>query len=159
FEGRCLWKRSRRCRGSSFLNTFRDLFCAVSTGDREFKDPSPVWEFRNRRADGFGVLTQGSAALHPGLSSSTAPRPLPGNQPRFPNPICLASPSRFSTRLAGSTNSHMAQQRIPRLPKRRTLLSFAQRATVVFHKLFKGDRRTSEQPRHRIANSRGSPRG
>ena len=38
FEDRCLWKRSRRCRGSLFLNTFRELFCAVSTGDREFKD-------------------------------------------------------------------------------------------------------------------------
>src|SRR6516162_1704352 len=32
FEDRCLWKRSRRCRGSLFLNTFRELFCAVSRG-------------------------------------------------------------------------------------------------------------------------------
>ena len=48
------------------------------------------------------------------------------------------------------TGSKLLARRIPRLPKRRTLLSFAQRATVVLHKLFKGDRRTSEQPRHRI---------
>src|SRR6516162_9516199 len=38
FEDRCLWKRSRRCRGSSFLNTFRELFCAVSSEDQELKD-------------------------------------------------------------------------------------------------------------------------
>src|SRR5215469_15015368 len=38
FEDRCLWKRSRRCRDSSFLNTFRDLFCAVSSEDQELKD-------------------------------------------------------------------------------------------------------------------------
>src|SRR6516162_6512738 len=38
FEDRCLWKRSRRCRGSLFLNTFRELFCAVSSEDQELKD-------------------------------------------------------------------------------------------------------------------------
>ena len=38
FEDRCLWKRSRRCRGSLFLNPFRELFCAVSSEDQELKD-------------------------------------------------------------------------------------------------------------------------